>query len=284
MPSTASMLNAIRALPSYEADDEGDHNENVVEQSVDKEGYAQKQECTPLMRVAARKKRSRYARQLQSPSKPTKQARCHYASSPSMTDWTPMSMTRVDSNACKQEWQTKTTGPLYKEPPMSVQAISQLLDNYFLRQKAESKVTKDQNFIPSNASSTVASSVILVHSYNPIKMEEALRFTSNPRVLFEAEHPHRVVYSNAAFARLYNDRLGQERLCKAANIIGKTSRTSLSDVISTIFSGRPVTVSPVQDSNGTGTLCFYSVDYIMETDTFQAAKGSVSTKSTQMLG
>lgn len=184
-------MNAMRyenSVPlGYEGDTDSDSSNNDDsgdDQSVDEieEEYPVEQRnrepSSPLtMRVAGRKRLH---------DKSTSRPRSSASLRPMHPD---IDWTTTTHLATKRQKLTPSLTPASTKPPVSMYAMSQLLNDYFHQQKFEVKSTFGSEGTPSEmtecSGAPAPPQVLHVRSYMPIQIEEALRFSSAQRGSYE---------------------------------------------------------------------------------------------------
>lgn len=267
-----------KASPGYDADDDTAAGENSVS-SADEYEYEENtlnRKCRPnplTMRVPCRRrKRRRQEKHSQLP----RLSIVHPDIDSSLT-------THIVATRRQQLLQHRKP-TVISEPPLSLRDLSNLLEDYVEQQHAGANYeaptpVSDEDYLSAeqinvsefNSSRGNCCSQARIRSSECMFLEDALEFTSDARILVEASSLHRVVHSNAAFCSLTakdkppQDKPSQKKASAIERIqerlrIGMPSN-SFESVVFAMFVDRPVTVYPVQDSDGSGVIRYYLVEH-----------------------
>jgi hypothetical protein len=244
----------------YDADDDLATGDNSVSSADEFEESTPNRNCrpsNPLIRVPCRRKRRRHEK---SPR------RLRFSILLPDVD---LSLTTHLVAGREQQHRTPAAS---SEPPLSLHALSHLLEDYFQQQhpnyEAPAQVSEEDCLSPDQVSFSEFSSRRGNHrsqvrsSSECLFLEDALGFSSNARILAEASLLRRVVHANAAFCSLAAEK---EPLQKSQRSVFqerfRMPSNSLESVVSAMFADRPVTIYPVQGSDGSGLIRYYLVEH-----------------------
>lgn len=251
----------------YDADDDTAVGEHSVSSADDEECEESTitpiRTCrrpSPLMRVPSRSKRRRHEKPRSSIVHPDIDAglTTHIA-------------------ARRQQLLRHRKATASSEPPLSLYDLSHLLDDYF-RQQQRTTYEQAPPAPVSDGDDPSAEQEVdfpkfsrrarISYSCERLFLEDALEFSSDARILVEASPLHQIVHTNAAFCSLTAkcNELSQNKQASTIQGVQGRCRTgmptgSLERVVSAMFDDRAVTVYPVQDSDGSGAIRYYLVEY-----------------------
>jgi hypothetical protein len=251
------------ATPGYDADEDMAKGDDFFSSADECEESTHKRKCrpSPLMRVSCRRRKRRRR------EKRSKRPLISIAH-PDIDS----SLTNQIVARRQQQHQKPTASP---EPPLSLHALSHLLEDYFQQQhtnyEAPAPVSDEDCATPEQVNSSKSSSGrgnchSQARSSECMFLEDALGFSSDARILVEASPLHRVVHANAAFCSLAVEKEPSQKKASAIRRVQKRFRmpsNSFESVVSTMFADRPVTVYPVKDSDGSGVIRYYLVEHVV---------------------
>jgi hypothetical protein len=241
----------VLQLQGYDADDDVAGDDYSVSTGEYKES-ALKRRChpSPLMRIPSRRKRGRQERL-------SKRPRLSIVNSEIDFNLT----THIIARRQQEQLGQPTTR---EEMSCSLHALAHMLEDYFHRQhvdyKAPAASGSDQDHLSPEQANTEFSRL---GKY--LYLEEALEFSSDARMLIDASPSHCVIHANAAFCRLVVENEPSRKKASAMTRVQERfcmPSSSLESVVSTMFADRPVTLYPVQDSDGSGVIRYYLAEHV----------------------